>query len=577
MNENITTLPFIEKTYDTAEAGHTSTWNVIDEKHFRERLNFVFQKVAKSLSNTLGPYGSTTIIEKFGEMHVTKDGWNVLKNIRFNDVVDNNLMALLLRISAQVVIQVGDGSTSSIVAANEILKMFENNCDILAKYRPKDLIQKLNSIVEVIISRIYENATKIDEKNLEEVYRIAYIATNGDDGISEMIRSIYEKTNNPTIEYRESKTNETVVEITNGYTLNDATYLDVIFTTNDDGTCVINKPYILMFDYKIDVENSLEIISRAASIARDNATRLVVIAPHYDRLLLDHIRRTVNAEYRDTRSSLCVYCRASLISNMSQVLYNDFAVMAGADILHEQFDEESKKIEFENILEHLGSVEKIVINDKSMMITGFTNRNEAMYNKILEDANAKYSTIEEDYRNKGIVDTAVTDAKNRLTKLRGSMGIIHVGGASTLEKKANFDLVEDAIRACESAFKYGYNIGGNLIIPFICQDIVANKVISDEDAELCALISEAFLNVYAIVLKNKFGDTCIYEQIIDEIMNDYVNNKNMKCYDLTTDTYTTNVINSCRTDIEILRGAISVISLLYTSNQYVSIIDANQR
>ena len=97
-----------------------SNWNVISEEEFKTRIRDVFERVADSLSKTLGPYGSTTIIEKYGEMHITKDGWQVLKNIRFDNAIDNNILMMLTRISAQVVIKVGDGSTSSIIAANEI-------------------------------------------------------------------------------------------------------------------------------------------------------------------------------------------------------------------------------------------------------------------------------------------------------------------------------------------------------------------------------------------------------------------------------------------------------------------------
>ena len=560
------------------KAPHTSTWNVIDEGQFKDRLKFVFDKVAKCLSNTLGPYGSTTIIEKYGEMHVTKDGWNVLKNIRFNDPVDNNIMALLVRISAQVVIQVGDGSTSSIVAANEILKLFNENEETLSKYRPRDLMDKLNLIVNNIVERIYKNAIKIDHDNFDEIYRIATIATNDDTVIPEMIKTIYEKTGNATIEYRESKTNETSFEIVDGYILNNASYLDTIFVTNDDGTCVVNKPYILMFDYKIDTEHSLRLISKAAEYARDRNSRLVVIAPHYDRILLDYIRRNINLEYRDKGTSQCIYCRASLINNMSNVLYNDFATMAGGTIMHEQYDDDIKTNELDNIEEYIGHVDKMIIADNTTMISGFVNRNENLYKKCMDDAVAKFNTIEEDYRNRGIVDTAVTEAKNRVTKLKGNMGIINVGGASTLERKANFDLVEDAVKACESAFNYGYNIGGGLIIPYTIGDILNECDMDDSTRNLYMIIRDAFLNVFTNILMNKYGNIESAEPITDSIRKNITERLSNKWgYDLITDEFTNDIINSCRTDIEILRGAISVISLIYTSNQYLSIVNTEQK
>ena len=56
-----------------------SSSNVIPEDEFRSRTREVFNYVSSVLTRTLGPYGSTTIIEQYGEMHITKDGFMVLK------------------------------------------------------------------------------------------------------------------------------------------------------------------------------------------------------------------------------------------------------------------------------------------------------------------------------------------------------------------------------------------------------------------------------------------------------------------------------------------------------------------
>lgn len=44
------------------------------------------------------------------------------------------------------------------------------------------------------------------------------------------------------------------------------------------------------------------------------------------------------------------------------------------------------------------------------------------------------------------------------------MGVINVGGFTELEKSANYDLVEDAVKACESAYLYGYVPGQSISI-----------------------------------------------------------------------------------------------------------------
>ena len=299
-------------TFTSANTTNISS-NVISENEFREKTRAVFDYVSNVLTNTLGPYGSTTIIEQYGEMHITKDGFQVLKNIKFDDPIDNNILLLLLRISAQVVIKVGDGSTSSIVAANSILSEIEKSKDLLDDIRPKDFMDLLNKCVTNITDRIYANAKKINKETFDEIYQIAYVATNGDDNISSMIQKIYKETNNPSIEYMQSKTDETRCEIIeSGYKAN-ITYIDTIFTNTDSGTCDIDEPALLMFNHKVDLDTSYPIIQDAMRLATSNDRRLVVVAPNYDTFLLDRIKNDTMAEYRIRGTSNVVYTRVSLV------------------------------------------------------------------------------------------------------------------------------------------------------------------------------------------------------------------------------------------------------------------------
>lgn len=543
----------------------TGVWNVIDEVTFKNKINNVFDMVSNALTKTLGPYGSTTIIEKYGECHITKDGWQVLKNIRFNDPVSNNVMMLLLRISAQVVIKVGDGSTTSIVAADSILKEIKNNQDVINEnMRPKEFMQTLQRCVNRMVEMIYANAKKINKETYEEIYKLAYISTNGDEEISKIIQTIYEKTNNPSIEYVKSKTNETTYEIVDGYRGN-ITYIDNIFTTNDDGTCIINNPMILMFNHKIDIERALPLVSAVAVTAAEQNRRVVVIAPNYDKFLLDYIRKNIVIEYKSRGISTVVYTRASLVNNVSHELYNDFAIMCGAQVISEQFIDD---ITDETVNEYVGTVSSMVISEKTTFISGFTNRNETLYTRAIEDATNKYTKMLEDNQKRGIVDIKLNEVKQRMTKLYGCMGIVHVGGNSELEKTANYDLVEDAVKACESAYNHGYNIGGSLLIPYLITNMDVDM--SHNDYIIFSMIRTAFINVFKTIIRNKYSDKT--EEFYDEIVANCINGDQLQCYDLITDTYSTDIVNSCETDIEILKATASIISLLTSSNQYISIM-----
>ena len=554
-------------------------WNVIDEDSFKQRSLKVFNQVSSALVKTLGPYGKSTMIEKFGESHITKDGWAVLKKLRFTDDINNHILQLLLSISSQVIIKVGDGSTSSIVAADSIFNNLDK-CESLKHIRSKDLIDIISRCITKITDLILSKSIKIDpisDPDFKDIYKLAMISTNGNIEISEMIQYIYKETSNPSIEFSKSKTNKTSFEIIDGYKCL-ITYLDSIFATNDSGICEITKPLILMFDHKIEVSHYTQIIQPVIQLALANNKRLVVIAPYYDKHLQDTIRTSINIEFRATQKCTTVYARASLINNITNEYYNDFCMMTGGMMITENtaLDLIEGRITLDN--QYIGEVDKISIGPNTTFISGFSKRDASQFIQYTNDANAKYTKVEENLTQRGVINSELYELKQRISKLKGKMGIINVGGYSSLEKENTFDLVEDAIKACESAYRYGYNIGGNLIIPIIIRELFeTDETLSGIDKEVLTLIEISFREVFAKVLKNKYAlDKTIgdIDSYISTII-DYCVTKRI-CWDLVNEYFSNDIINPSHTDIEILKAATSIVALLMSSNQYISIKTATE-
>lgn len=552
-------------------------WNVIEEDEFKNRVRKVFEMVANCLSKTLGPYGSTTILEKFGDVHITKDGWQLLKKIKFQDPTNANILELLINISAQVVIKVGDGSTSSIIAADALLHAIEND-ETLKSVRPKELLDSLSSVVNKICQVIEDNATQIDKSEnatYEDIRNIASISTNGDTEIPAMIQEIYQKTNNPTIEFVKSKDNKTKVEIINGYKMPFMTYMDRLFINNDEGTCILKNPMILMFDHKIDRDYYDTIITQYKNKALQENRKLVVIAPYYDQFLLDRLSRELQMQHRQLGETLEVYVRVSLMNDHMSDLYNDLSALLGTIIITQNLVDEildtKKQMTTQEMFDMQieGTVEKIVIGEKATLFTGFNNTDEKRYELLMNDAISKYEKQIEKDKEFSIVNDTAFKLKQRISKLKCIMGSISVGGSSELEKTANYDLVEDAVKACESAYTYGYNIGQNMAIHRALFELLTKKyeTLSNIETVLINAIEVAFENVLKRVMDNK-NPNITHDFVGAVIQEGIVSNK---CYDLISETSTDKIINSCRTDVEILRATSSIIGLLISSNQYISI------
>ena len=597
--------------------------NVINEEEYRLRINLLFEDVAGTLSKTLGPYGATSVLDKVGDVMLSKDGWQVLKKLAYMDEVQNTLLGLLVKIAHQVVMRVGDGSTTSIVGANQLLKQI----DEIAKktnLRPKQLLDTLEIIVADVCEKIQENAVPINKDgDLDEIYKLALVSTNGDTEIAEMIRTIYKETGNPAIEFNKSKSSVTTFEVLKGYKLQFMTYIDRIFINNDNGSCHVKNPKVLMFNHKLEADYLETILQPAIGAACREGKRLVVVAPYYDSFLLQKFSRDIALEFKATKTTTVVYTRASLMDDHRTDLFNDYAALCGCTILNENTVCEIMKGELEfDPYEYLGEVGEMDIGEQSTFTTGFEHKNETMLNILEKDALSKYNDLVEAGQTASTITEALVNAKQRMSKLKCNMGIINVGGSTELAKIANFDLVEDAVKACESAYLFGVTPGQTIGIQTAVRDLKESEKYKGKKVEQMFLtaISNAYRDVTRILLENKFKEH-ISDSVMNKLLQRSINNQavidlektelefvdivgfedisdkegnifqklmhklerlvGVKDIDniikLEPETVVKEVyldetiINSCKTDIEVLRATSGIIGLLLSSNQYVAV------
>lgn len=560
-------------------------WNVIGEEDFGSMLRTIFKSVATVIAKTYGPYGADTILDKNGQVYATKDGWTVLKNLKlFKSATANTLLTLLVNISAQVNMISGDGTTTSMIGANLLL---ENIDDWLKSHRmrSKDFLDTLKKVITDVTDEIINLSQKITDENIQDIYKVALVSTNTDEKLASIIRDIYVETHNPCIAFSKGKGTETTYEILEGFRIK-SKYLDRVYSRGEK-TAEIDNPVILIFENKVDKEIfGHKIIFPAMMKAQEEGRKLVVIAPYYDGYMLQEIRNEVNDKLACGKPLDIIYCNSSIINNASRTEYFDFAMFCGCNVItentkdevtpkqpiygkeltEEEIEEDEKRLAAFDVTKYIGEVEHISIGDEYTTISGFVKKNQEVYESYLNDAKANLEEMFEDALEKSFMPSDLFALKKRVSKLSGKMAVIEVGGHTPMAKSATYDLVEDAVKACESAYRFGYNIGGSLIVPIACE-----RLMDDDrpviEKEMITMIGETFKQVFAVVLKRKYTekeDNSLVTEIIDNCV------KNKTCYDLITDEYSTDIINPTQTDVQVLKAAAEIIGLLLSSNQYLS-------
>jgi len=153
--------------------------NIIDENEAKEKIKSTLNKIAQEVSKSLGPYGSTTIIEdRLGDHYMTKDGYTILKAMNYNYDISRTVLDIVKKISKSLVRTVGDGSTSSVIIANELFNSI-NEISKELELAPQDILEIFNVLAEKFETMILNHATQITDENFDEtITKIATISCN---------------------------------------------------------------------------------------------------------------------------------------------------------------------------------------------------------------------------------------------------------------------------------------------------------------------------------------------------------------------------------------------------------------
>lgn len=601
-------------------------WNVIEEHEFKKLMLEIFNKIYNALKCTAGPYGSGTIIERLGQYHMTKDGYTALSHIHFNEPSANAVMDLIRTMSHQMVMKVGDGSTTTIMAAKNFMDII-NETDLSKELRPKDFIDKTQKFIDELMKTMEELSIKVtDENYLDVVRKVAYIATNGDQEYTNHIVNIYKECGKDVHIAKEfSETSESSIQIKDNVYHIRGSFLDKTYVNTDNNTCVIENPIILLFDFTLEDKHwqMLQFFMQFLNTMNDER-RVVIIAPYYDNFIGDRIRADVikfREYYREHGQAGAipypmVFAKAPFIRPVDHYIYDDLTPYLGSTIinmvtgqefmnsvgeymslLQQQKSEEmrvekarqeaiSKGIDpneikmlelekdpidvykkaMEQFTAFIGSCDKIVLGLKEIEFNGFSNVDEAMLEVHQRDAadmlNKEYAQVE----NSRYVHKEYMYALERMQHLACKSATIKTGGKTELEKSMIDDSVDDAIKACSSAVKYGYYYGNNLAI-FTALDMMKEECETDWfKSTIRQALWDTFIRVILTIHKNKNPEAKAVE--VDNIIKYCV--ENGTCWDLINEEYNHEIINSIKTDIEIIKGSISMVGTLMSANQYIA-------
>ena len=404
----------------------------------RELLKEGVDQLANAVKVTLGPKGRNVVIEKkFGAPQITKDGVTVAKEVELEDKFQNTGAQLVKSVASKTGDDAGDGTTTATILTQAIVN--EGLKNVTAGANPMDLKRGIDKAVAQVVEYIKNNAEVVGD-NYDKIEQVATVSANNDPEIGKLLADAMRKVSkNGVITVEDSKTRDTTIGVTEGMQF-DRGYLSGYFVTDTDKMeCVMDDPYILIYDKKIsNLKEFLPILQPAAESGRP----LLVIAEDVDSEALTTL--VVNR----LRGSLKICAvKAPGFGDRRKAMLEDIAVLTGGVVISE---EKGLKLE-QATLEMLGSAKKVTVTKDNTTIVGGNGAKENIQERVNqiknEIANTKSSYDKE-------------KLQERLAKLAGGVAVLYVGANSEVEMKEKKDRVDDALCATRAATEEGVVVGG---------------------------------------------------------------------------------------------------------------------
>jgi len=394
------------------------------------------EKLANAVKSTLGASGKCVIYEDaLGRPVITKDGVTVAESVVLLHPVENIGATLIKQAARNTVREAGDGTTTSTVLANSLLKITNKHLD---EEKVRELKAGVISGADKVKVYLDKTSTPVKGQMLQNV---AIISCNNDKELGVKIGEAYEKVGkNGIVLMEESDTNETYVDFVEGVQFDSGLKSTHLITDKDKHTAVLNDPYVLIVSSPIP--NIRKIQSVLEHVIKSKRSLLIVAdmdQQPYATLLSNKVKGNIKVNIVDVPG----------FGLTKQDTMDDLALLTGAMIINEELGDDLDLIN----PDVLGSVKKSVTDEKSTVLQ---IENSVDVKARVEEVTKSIETETNPFFKKKL--------EQRLSMLTGKVGIIYVGADSEVELKEKKDRVEDAIHATKAAYKEGIVAGGGVAL-----------------------------------------------------------------------------------------------------------------
>lgn len=510
----------------------------------REALRRGVTKLASAVKVTLGPRGRNVIIQKsFGSPLVTKDGVTVAKEVDLEDAYENMGAKMVREVASKTSDVVGDGTTTATILAEAIFN--EGMKAVVAGVNPLHMKNGMDKAVEDVVAQLKKMSISVKDSK-ESIAQVGTISANNDAEIGGLLADAMEKVGKDgVITVDEGKSLKTEVEWVEGMQF-DRGYLSPYFVTDAQKMeCVLENPYVLLFEKKIsNIKDFIPILEAVINSGRP----LFIVAEDVDgealaTLVINRLRNNLK---------ICAV-KAPGYGDRRKAMLEDIGILTGGEVLFESLGRSPESL----TLADLGTAKRIVVSKDVTTIVEGGGKTDEIKGRIAQ-LRREIEVSTSDYDKEKM--------EERLAKLAGGVAKLSVGAATEAEMKEKKARVEDALHATRAAVEEGVLPGGGVALLRAASLVKAGKLESDEKVGYNIILRACAAPVTQIA-DNAGKDGGVVAEKVREGEGNFG-------YNALTDTYedlvAAGVIDPAKVTRSALQNAASVASMMLTSDALIA-------
>lgn len=460
----------------------------------RDEMKKGVDALADAVKVTLGPKGRNVIIEKkFGAPQITKDGVTVAKEVELADAFQNCGAQLVKNVASKTGDDAGDGTTTATVLAQAIVR--EGLKNVTAGANPMDLKRGIDKAVKVVVDDIKAQAEQVGS-DYQKIEQVATVSANNDPEIGKLLADAMQKVSKDgVITIEEAKGRDTTIGVVEGMQF-DRGYLSSYFVTDTEKMeCVMESPYILIYDKKIsNLKDFLPILEPAVQSGRP----LLVIAEDVDSEALT----TLVVNRLRGQLKICAV-KAPGFGDRRKAMLQDIATLTGGVVISE---ETGLKLE-QATLDMLGTSDKVIVTKDNTTIAGGKGDKQLIADRVAQ-IKSEIANTKSDYDKEKL--------QERLAKLAGGVAVLYVGAPSEVEMKEKKDRVDDALCATRAAIEEGIIPGGGVAYIRAQEKLVDLKGMNNDEETGIAIVRRAIEEPLRQIVANAGGEGSV---VVNEVRN----------------------------------------------------------